>query len=90
MTIEQIHLKSLIYPVEELRVLSEDEDVYVIYNLSDLAVKTFRLEDYNRHRIRPLSWFIKNKSTEEIEHLFERIWHGGRAVVIFRFKYEEG
>lgn len=86
MTIEQIHLKSLVYPVEELRVLSEDEDVYVMYNLSDSTAKTFGLADYNCYRVRPLSWFIKNKSTEEIEHLFERIWHGGRSVAIFRFK----
>ena len=88
MAIEQIHLKSMLHPIEELRVLGEDEDVYVIYELSD--TETFKLADYNRYRVRPLSWFVKNKSTEDIEHIFERIWHGGRAVTIVRFKYGEG
>lgn len=88
MTIEQIHLKSVLYPVEELRVLSEDEDVHVLYEI--LVGETFKIADHNRYRVRPLSWFIKNKSTEDIERLYERIWRGGRAVVIFRFKYGEG
>lgn len=61
MIIEQIHLKNLVYPVEELRVLSEDEDVYVMYNLSDSTAKTFGLADYNCYRVRPLSWFIKKQ-----------------------------
>lgn len=84
MEIEQIKLTSVFYQAEELKVLSEDEDVHVIYYLGMYKCERYRVEEHNRYRVRPLKWWIRNKSDEELERLASNINLG--AIALVRFK----
>lgn len=78
MTIEQIKFKSN-HQHEELMVLSDDEDVYVIYFLPDDYKERYKVEHLGR--IKPLSLFIKDKSRDAIEIFINRIESGSFALV---------
>lgn len=86
MTIEQIRLKSLLHPVEELKLLSEDDDIYVIFRLCSYTCDTYRIEPRNKYRVRPLKWLVGNKSKEDLEALVSDINRGYFTVA--RFKYD--
>lgn len=85
MRIENIELTSALYPAEELKVLSEDEDVYVIYCLSSRDCEKYKVQEHNRYRVRPLKWWIRNDSDEELELLANNINLGFLTLVRFKW-----
>ena len=85
MIIENVELTSKLYPAEELKVLSEDEDVYVIYYLTSRDCEKYKVAEHNRYRVRPLKWWIRNYSDEELKLLENNINLGFLTLV--RFKY---
>ena len=84
--IENIELRSVLYPTEELKVLSEDEDVYVIYCLTSRDCEKYKVEEHNRYRIRPLKWWIRNYSDEDLERFANSINLGFLTLIRFKSK----